>query len=51
MVMCAPMRVSGSTTRFIGRPESEMSPVSVLSNACPASRPAIRRMEVPEFPR
>ena len=49
--MRAPMRVSGSTTRCMGRPDSEASPVSTLVKAWPASSPAIRRMDVPELPR
>ena len=47
----APMETSGPTTRFIGRPDNDVSPVSVVEKDCPASRPDISRMEVPEFPR
>jgi hypothetical protein len=49
--MCAPMRASGSMTRRIGRRDSDASPISVDGNFCAASRPDIRRIEVPEFPR
>ncbi len=46
----APIRASGSATRSIGRPESDASPTSSVSQGNPATRPANRRMEVPEFP-
>ncbi len=46
----APMRPSGSATRSIGRRESDSSPTSSVSHAKPATRPARRRMEVPELP-
>ncbi len=46
----APIRASGSATRSIGRPESDSSPTSSVSHANPATRPASRRMDVPEFP-
>ena len=36
--------------RFIGRLESEASPISRLLNGWAASTPAISRMAVPEFP-
>ena len=49
-VTFAPMRVSGSMTRRMGRFESELSPVSRLRNGCPARMPAMRRIVVPEFP-
>jgi len=48
--MRAPMRVSGSTTRFMGRLRRYWSPVTTEKNDCPASRPVIRRMVVPELP-
>ena len=44
------MSPSGSATRSIGRAESDASPTSSVSQANPATRPASRRMEVPEFP-
>ncbi|MCY1553034.1 hypothetical protein D9M68_894760 [compost metagenome] len=47
----APISRSGLATRFIGRLDKDASPVRVLSNVCPASKPASRRMEVPELPR
>ena len=37
-------------TRFIGRFESDASPVSRLRNGCPARSPASSRIVVPEFP-
>ena len=46
----APICVSGSRIRFIGRLLSERSPYRRLSNGSAASTPAIRRMPVPEFP-
>ena len=46
----APIRVSGSATRSIGRAESESSPTSSVSQSKPATSPASRRMEVPELP-
>ena len=46
----APICVSGSITRFIGRLESEASPKSRLGKGWPASTPASSRMVVPEFP-
>ena len=47
--MRAPMRVSGSMTRFIGRPRSEASPVIVAVKGCAARMPASSRVVVPEF--
>ena len=47
----APMLASGLVTRAIGRFDNEASPLSSTSNACPASRPASRRIDVPELPR
>ena len=35
---------------YIGRRVSEASPVSTVSNVCPARIPAINRIEVPELP-
>ncbi len=49
-VIFAPISVSGSMTRAIGRRESEASPMSRLRNGWPASTPASRRMVVPELP-
>ncbi|OMP13274.1 hypothetical protein COLO4_01963 [Corchorus olitorius] len=46
----APISRSGLATRFIGRLDSEASPVMVTSNGWPASRPESRRIEVPELP-
>src|SRR5579884_289524 len=46
----APMVRSGSTTRSMGRRESEASPTSVTGKGAAASRPANRRMVVPELP-
>ncbi len=46
----APISSSGSVTRRIGRLDNEESPTSVLSNACPASKPASSRMPVPALP-
>src|SRR5579884_2594727 len=46
----APMARSGSTTRSMGRRESEASPTRVTSKGAAASRPASRRMVVPELP-
>ena len=48
--MVAPMRVSGSATRFIGRRRSESSPVSSVQNGWPASTPSSSRTVVPELP-
>ncbi|MCY1438096.1 hypothetical protein D9M71_542800 [compost metagenome] len=47
----APISRRGLATRFIGRLDSEASPVRVVSNGWAASRPLSRRMEVPELPR
>ena len=41
---------SGSTTRSIGRPLSESSPLSTANSRCPASNPDSRRAVVPELP-
>ena len=46
----APIRCRGSTTRSIGRRDSDSSPVSSLSNSCAASSPASSRIVVPELP-
>ena len=46
----APIRVSGSATRPIGRRLSDSSPVSMVQNGCPASTPRSSRAVVPEFP-
>ncbi len=46
----APILRSGSTMRFMGRPESEASPMRRLLKGCPARTPASRRMAVPELP-
>ena len=48
--MRAPIFAKGSITRRIGRFDSDSSPISVVSNVCPASRPASRRMPVPALP-
>ena len=45
----APMRVSGSMTRRIGRRCSESSPPITLRNGCPARIPASSRIVVPEL--
>ena len=47
----APIRVSGSATRSMGRLRSEASPVRVVVPARVAATPARRRMPVPELPR
>ncbi len=46
----APIRLSGSMTRRIGRRRSESSPVSVVEKGRPARRPASNRAVVPELP-
>ena len=46
----APILRSGSTMRFIGRPDSDASPIRRLVKGCPARTPAMRRMAVPELP-
>ena len=46
----APIRARGSTTLSIGRRLREASPPSSLSNGWAASRPASRRIVVPELP-
>ena len=46
----APIRPSGSATRSMGRAERDSSPTSSVSHANPATSPASRRMDVPEFP-
>ncbi len=46
----APMRVSGSMTRFIGRRLSDASPTMVLAKGCAARMPDISRVVVPELP-
>ena len=48
--MRAPRERSGPTTRIIGRFDSDASPMSVDANGCAESRPASRRMVVPELP-
>ena len=48
--MLAPIWPSGTVMRPIGREESEASPKSSEVKGCPASRPASRRMPVPELP-
>jgi hypothetical protein len=48
--MCAPICVKGSMTRRMGRRISDASPTSTLSKGCALSRPASRRMDVPELP-
>ena len=45
------MSLSGAATRSIGRWRSDASPVSSLSNGCPASSPISSRIPVPELPR
>ncbi len=49
-VIFAPISVSGPMMRFMGREESDLSPMSRLLNGWPASSPASRRMVVPELP-
>ena len=44
------MSPRGSATRSMGRLESDSSPTSSVSQSNPATRPASRRMEVPELP-
>ena len=51
VAMRAPIEPSGSTTRAIGRPDSDASPVSVAGTPTPASSPTISRIAVPELPR
>ena len=46
----APMRRNGSATRPMGREERDASPVSVTGNFWPASKPANKRIDVPELP-
>ena len=46
----APMRPSGSATLSMGRAERDSSPTSSVSHANPATSPASRRIDVPEFP-
>ena len=48
--MRAPIAVSGSITRRIGRRRSDSSPVTVVRNGRPARSPASRRIVVPELP-
>ena len=36
--------------RFIGREESDASPINRLRKGCPARTPASKRMVVPELP-
>ena len=47
--MVAPIPVSGSMTRRIGRRLSEASPVMTVRNGCAAARPASSRIVVPEL--
>jgi hypothetical protein len=37
-------------TRFIGRLDSDSSPVKTVSKSCPANKPHNSRIDVPEFP-
>src|SRR5436309_14812432 len=46
----APICLSGSVTRRIGRRRSDASPVSVASKRWPASTPSMSLAVVPEFP-
>jgi hypothetical protein len=46
----APIFASGSVMRRIGRLDRDSSPTNVLSNACPANKPASSRMPVPALP-
>jgi len=48
--MFAPICPSGTVIRAIGREDSEASPKSSDVNGWPASKPASRRMPVPELP-
>jgi hypothetical protein len=48
--MRAPIARRGSTTRAMGRPTSDASPLIVAKTGRPASTPESRRMVVPEFP-
>src|SRR6185436_8953319 len=48
--MCAPICLSGSVTRRIGRLRSEASPVSVAVNLWPPRMPSMSRAVVPELP-
>ena len=45
----APIWLSGSVTRRIGRLLRDSSPVRVSSKPCPANSPQNKRIEVPEF--
>ena len=47
----APIIAKGSVTRRIGRPDKDLSPVSVLAKFWPANKPLNKRIEVPELPR
>ena len=49
-VTVAPMSPRGSATRSMGLDESDASPTSSVSQSNPATRPASRRIDVPEFP-
>ncbi len=48
--MRAPRRRRGVATLAMGRRESDASPTSTDAKGCAASRPASRRMVVPELP-
>ena len=48
--MSAPMRVSGSMIRFMGRFCMEASPVSTAEKSLGARMPDMSRMVVPLFP-
>ena len=48
--MRAPIRSSGTITRFIGRRDSDSSPVIVDANGWAARTPASIRIVLPEFP-
>ena len=51
VLITAPIFARGSVTRFIGRFESDSSPVKTQSKSCPASSPLKRRIDVPELPK
>ena len=49
-VISAPILRSGSITRFIGRRDSDSSPIISLVNGCAATMPDSIRMVEPELP-
>ena len=49
--MLAPISLNGSITRDIGLFDNEESPIKLALIPSPETKPSIRRMPVPEFPR